>query len=149
MSTPSNRTRRTSLFALAVAIALGGCASQRGADQQQLRLARAADASYRAADYAVARQRYAALLRSNPAYIPAALRLGALAYREGNLAEAERQFRGVLEQDPKSAPAKYNLAIVRVAQANRLLNEYLLLAPAAPNREYIGRLLATLEDIGQ
>jgi predicted Zn-dependent protease len=110
-----------------------------------LRTAQAADASYAAGDHDAAKQKYEELLRAKPDHARAALRLGAIAYREGDLAAAEQYFAGVVARDARQANAKYNLAVVKLSHARRLLADYLQLAPATPARERVAALIAALD----
>jgi hypothetical protein len=129
---------------VAVATLVGGCASQ-GSDRLLLRAAQAADASFAAGDYGSARRKYVEVLRAKPDHTRAAIRLGAIAYREGDLTAAEQYFASVVVRDSRHANAKYNLAVVKLSQAKRLLTDYLQLAPAAPNRGRVAGLIAELD----
>jgi tetratricopeptide (TPR) repeat protein len=144
MIATASRTVRMLLAWSVAMVAVGGCASQES-DRLLLRAAHAADASYAAGDYATARRNYVEVLRAQPHHARAAVRLGAIAYREGDLTAAEQYFAGVVARDSRYANAKYNLAVVKLSQAKRLLTDYLQLAPAAPNRERVAGLIAELD----
>jgi thioredoxin-like negative regulator of GroEL len=131
------------------ALELTGCASpQQKQDSNFLRIVVAADRSYQRHDLTSAKREYQEVLDAKPDYIPAHIRLGAIAYEQGDNLTATAEFKIVIAAEPRNTQARYNLALVNLDEAHRLLGEYLHLQPAAADREKIRALLLQLEQFG-
>lgn len=132
---------------LACVILCTACASAPAKQSASfLRLTRDADASYQAGDLKAAQKKYELLLKANRTYATAYVRLGSIAYRQGNLPLAKAQFQRAVDQDPNNGQARYNLAMLSLNEARRLLRECLRLAPPGPVRERTLMLLSRLND---
>jgi Flp pilus assembly protein TadD len=130
----------------AIAFSLCACANARSSELERLRQIRAAEAAYRAGDLAQARDLYERLLRREPAYAQAHVKLGAIAYREGDRTSAQTHFRNALRFDSKNPQATYNLAMLSLDDAARYLDHYLEHARQGQHRDRALQLRAYLED---
>lgn len=146
MSRIRKHSRLLRLVVLIYGFALCGCANSTRVEPKALRLARDAEVAYQSGEFELAKKRYELLLKMNPRYAAAHLRLGAIAYREGDVSAARAQFEIAARKDPKNAQAKYNLAMLSLNDATQLLNEYSTLTAQAPDRERVRVLLSHLRE---
>ncbi|MBB6093022.1 Tfp pilus assembly protein PilF [Povalibacter uvarum] len=129
---------------------LASCSSSPNRERVQLmQLARQADLNYQSGKFDVARQQYERLVAANPRFVPGHLRLGALAYRKGDVSSARERFEIATRLDPRNEQAKYNLAMLHLNEASRLLNDYAKLTAKATHRQDVLVLLSHLKEFGE
>jgi tetratricopeptide (TPR) repeat protein len=114
----------------------------------QLRLARQADLNYRAGKYEAARKQYESLLAMNPGFSVGQVRLGVIAYGEGDAKTARSHFERALQHDPQNTQASFNLAMLHLTDATRLLGTYINESQATAQRERVQTLLDQIKAFG-
>lgn len=114
-----------------------------------MQLARQAEVNYQNGRFDLARRQYERIVDANPKYVPAHVRLGVIAYRQGNALSARERFELAAELDPGNEQVQYNLAMLHLNEATRLLNHYATSATRAGNREDVLILLARLREFGE
>ena len=135
---------------LCIVAASIGCSSPSTRENAQLlQLARQADLNYQSGKFDLAHRQYEQLIAANPKFVPGHLRLGALAYRRGDTSAARDRFEIATRLDPRNEQAKYNLAMLHLNEASRLLNEYANLSARASRRQEVLVLLSHLREFGE
>lgn len=132
-----------------VAILIGCSSSSTRNDAQLMQLARQADLNYQSGKFDLAHQQYERLIAANPRFVPGHLRLGALAYRKGDTSAARYRFEIAARLDPHNEQAKYNLAMLHLNEASRLLNDYANFSLRASRRQEVLVLLSHLREFGE
>ncbi len=137
------------VLCLSIAIGfLGACShSPSRAQAEQMRLARQADANYRGGKFDMARKQYASLVKMQPKFAAGYVRLGVIAYRDGQKDLARSQFELALKADPRNAQASFNLAMLHLDDAARLLDDYIQRSPPGQT-EHARVLLSQLRSHG-
>ena len=126
-------------------IAISGCSHSPSRQQaDQMRLARQADLNYQSGKFDVARKQYESLVQLNPKFSVGFMRLGVIAYRAGAVDAARNNFEAALRADPRNTQATYNLAMLHLNDAARLLDTYMNVTPPAAQREEVRMLIAQL-----
>lgn len=115
---------------------------------EQMRLARQADINYQGGKFAAARKQYETLVQLNPKFATGFVRLGVIAYQTGDAADARLNFAAALQVDPRNTQASYNLAMLHLNDAAKLLDTYVSVTPPAAQREEVRLLLAELKRFG-
>lgn len=142
-------TKPLPVLAALLVVATGGCTSSPHRQQTQLlQLARQADQNYEDGKFDRARQQYETVVAANPKYVPAHIRLGAIAYRDGDLKQAQARFELAHRLDPRNPQVQYNLAMLHLNQASLLLNDYVDNSTTSDNRPRVRALLAQLQAFG-
>lgn len=142
-----NACRLILIGALAL-FAVGCSSSPQRQEKELLQLARQADQNYHAGKFDRARGQYETIIAANPNYVPAHLRLGAIAYHDGDMKMAQTRFETVNRLDPRNAQAQYNLAMLHLNEATALLGGYLDTSLNAANRQQVTALLGQLREFG-
>jgi Flp pilus assembly protein TadD len=138
------------MILLSVLALLAGCGSSPNRERTQLmQLARQADLNFQSGKFDLARQQYERLVTANPKFVPGHLRLGALAYRKGDIFAARERFEMATRLDPRNEQAKYNLAMLHLYEASRLLNDYAKLSTKGAHRQDVLALLSQLKEFGE
>jgi tetratricopeptide (TPR) repeat protein len=138
--------RAAALSVLAMLAACGHSPSRTQADQ--MRLARQADHSYRSGKLDLARKQYITLVERQPDFVTGYVRLGVIAYTDDQFATARVHFERALQIDPRNAQASFNLAMLHMNDAARLLEAYLEVNPTAARTEEVRLLLAQVRTFG-
>ena len=115
---------------------------------EQMRLARQADINYQGGKLEAARKQYETLVQLNPKFATGFVRLGVIAYQTGDAADARLNFTAALKVDPRNTQASYNLAMLHLNDAAKLLDTYMSVTPPASQREEVRLLLAELKRFG-
>ena len=150
MTRPCKTSQRRCLSILILVITLAACATGPGEQGSTLqRLEHDAEIDYRSGKLEAARKAYEELLVARPRYAIAHVRLGSIAYRQGDAASARSQYEAAANIDPANAQARYNLAMLSLNDAWRHLQDYVTIAPSAPNREAVLALLAKLHEFAE
>jgi Flp pilus assembly protein TadD len=124
-----------------------GCAANRATDTAIAQLTRSAEANYQLGKLDVAERQYDEVLRAQPSNAAAHARLGSIAYRKGDAAVARRHFEQATDHDPGQLQAKYNLAMLDLNDASRLLREYIARAPPSPSLDRARAILRCLTEL--
>lgn len=106
--------------------------------------------SHQERDWKEARTRLEAAHRLRPDDIETALTLGVVYHHEGEYEPAARLYKRVQALDPKNPRAAYNMGqlcvtVLAYGQAQTYLKQYLQLAPQAPDRPEVERLIGQLQ----
>ena len=115
---------------------------------EQMRLARQADINYQGGKFDIARKQYETLVQLNPKFATGFVRLGVIAYQAGDAGKARENFAAALDVDPRNTQASYNLAMLHLNDAAKLLDTYMSVTPPAAQRDEVRLLLAELKRFG-
>ncbi len=136
------------LVLLGLALLLTACSSSPSRERSELmQLARQADQNYQNGKFDAARRQYEKVVSANPKFVPGHVRLGVIAYREGDAVAARQRFELAAQLDPRNEQVKYNLAMLHLNEATRLLNDYATTAQAG-RRDDVLVLLSRLREFG-
>lgn len=138
------------VLCFAIAMLLTGCSTVPPTSNPGVlaRLAKA-DAAYQSGNFDTAESIYLKLLSDAPPAVEARFRLGVIAYHRGNLHEAETYFQKVLAHDPRHSRALYDLSMVHLEQARRLLRRYEALEPVRAAEPVLVDLRKALERLAR
>lgn len=73
-------------------------------------------------------------------------RLGTISYRKGNTEKASTYFESVIEVDPRHAKAHFNLATIRLMQAESHFKYYIATADPKADIEKLSVLIGAIEE---
>lgn len=106
-----------------------------------------ADQAFKAGRYGEATALYRELADENQSLALPTHRLGIMAYQAGDLAEAQKQFERSISRNPEQMNALYNLAMVHLESARRLLARHEQLSPDQAADPALLKLRRALEQI--
>ncbi|WP_449427441.1 tetratricopeptide repeat protein [Rhodanobacter umsongensis] len=112
---------RWASMALALGLAVGGCASNGMRTGQVLAIRSQADAAYANGDRAIALQAYQGYVQAAPADPVAWTRIGNLQLLADHPDEATAAYQQALKLSPGATEAWHNMAIIRLRQAQAML----------------------------
>ena len=142
-------TRACRVLTIVGCLMFVGCSHAPARQQsEQMRLARQADINYQGGKLEAARKQYETLVRANPTFATGFVRLGVIAYQQGDAAKARENFTAALSIDPRNTQASYNLAMLHLNDAAKLLDTYMSVTPPAAQRNEVRLLLAELKRFG-
>lgn len=139
---------------LVLAVIVSGCTiSQPGeqagnaaliADERQL-----GEAAYARSDYIQAKVHYDQALKLGSKEATIFYRLGSISYRDGKFDSAAELFGKAIDIDPRFSKAHYNLATIRLMQAQDHFKYYTATADPKANIEPISKLIANIEEFAE
>ena len=100
---------------------------------------------YREDDLDMAEAEFKAMLKIKPEEENALYRLGNIAYKRGKFELSAEYFERTIKADPRNAKAHYNLATIRLMQAQNHFKYYAALADQNANLSKVSQLLADID----
>lgn len=144
---------KNTIAAVAMLVMLSGCASTPSEPKSLpdlLGSIRAADMQYQQGKLDEAERLYLEVLKIDPRFVDAHLRLGVIAHQRGDYVAAEAKFKEVLQRDPRHLAALYNLAAIELEQAHQHLDLYLRLSPPkADQRQQVRDVVTAIESFAK
>jgi Tfp pilus assembly protein PilF len=135
---------------IAICAFISACSHSPTREQtEQMRLSRQADSNYQSGKFDAARKQYETLVQTNPRFAIGYVRLGVIAYRAGETESARSSFESALKADPRNTQATYNLAMLHLNDAAKLLDSYMTISPPPAQRDEVRILIAQLKAFGK
>lgn len=131
---------------------LSGCSILDGADTDALDAAKfdqvyaAAESDYTAGNLNEAEKKFNKALSLNPTNSQVLYRLGTISFRKEDMSTAARYFEESVKYDPRSPKAHFNLATIRLMQAENHFKYYIATADPKTDIEGLSRLIGAIEE---
>jgi len=146
-------------YALAFALLFAGCATQgvgsssagkEKSEQEQIRAQLKShydkgESFYKLGEMDAAKAEFLAMLKIKPGEPNANYRLGTIAFRQGQYVESAAFFESVINEDPKNYKAHYNLASIRLMQAENHFKYYAALVDPEADLKKVSELMAGID----
>lgn len=106
----------------------------------------AAEQAYSAGNFDEAERLFKEASSLNPASSQATYRLGTIAYRRNELANAAEYFEKTIKIDPRLSKAHFNLATIRLMQAQSHFKYYIATVDPKTDIERLSGLIGAIEE---
>lgn len=107
---------------------------------------KAAEEAYTAGNLDIAAKLYSEASELNPLSAPCFYRLGTISYRKGDTQKAAGYFESVVKIDPRHSKAHFNLATIRLMQAENHYKYYIATADPKADIERLSTLIGAIEE---
>lgn len=134
-----------------LAVSLAACSTLSGDSAAQKAMEfdskfKAGEQAYTAGNFDVAERLFLEAIELNPVNAPCFYRLGTISYRKGDTQKAAGYFESVVKIDPRHSKAHFNLATIRLMQAESHFKYYIATVDPKADIEKLSILIGAIEE---